>query len=537
MQKNTESRVPSLYSSRPVRARRANSYIPLATDLRKASSKADIFEARVASAVDEANSSDSDETFVYESNPPEREHRVRNHSRTPSATSVQSQGDRRGGRNYGHILDSHRVAGKRSMKFLNNPYNVLDNSVDEGGGTVRAHGRHVSRLGRTMGSNPSLHDPDSPFTQASKLRTNLANSSRHGSRPTTPVTPKSAPPGNRLPAPWGPKGDLAQYDFDGEGADDERTPLVGSLRTRNGRHPRRFYSNGSRSENIYNIRHSSWMGRFGGCLLGFVVLLLIVIGASGFLVMSNKTMYDVQVRKIENVLASEQELMLDLFVGAINPNVLGVTVTDMDVNVFAKSKHLSDAQPSQVSQLPGPTALASPWREKRPGDDRDAVHVAGTPWQDPDGHWGPGDGLEPIEGDSQTMLLGRILHFDQALYFEGSPIKRHMHYSVGEMRLMKPGNKTEAGGSQRWERVLQFPFELILRGVLRYQLPISNREQSSAIAGSILVHPEEGVDAFGNMRIEEVDRSEQWQWAEAGDADGKEDENGARDGGRAQRSS
>ncbi|KAI7480829.1 hypothetical protein KC351_g6745, partial [Hortaea werneckii] len=40
--------------------------------LRKASSKADIFEARVARDVEEANyTSDSDETFVYESNPPE----------------------------------------------------------------------------------------------------------------------------------------------------------------------------------------------------------------------------------------------------------------------------------------------------------------------------------------------------------------------------------------------------------------------------------------------------------------------------------
>ena len=50
-----------------------------------ASSKADIFEAKVASAVDEANSSDSEETFVYESNPPDANDRPRRfHSRTPS---------------------------------------------------------------------------------------------------------------------------------------------------------------------------------------------------------------------------------------------------------------------------------------------------------------------------------------------------------------------------------------------------------------------------------------------------------------------
>ena len=149
-----------------------------------ASSKADIFEARVASAVDQANSSDSDETFVYESNPPEvHQHRAhRNHSRTPSNTSMHSQADRRGLRGY---LDNHRVAGKRSMKFSNNPYNNMNSPPDGETGTLRAHTRHISRIGRTMGSNGSMYDhQDSPFTQAYKLR---SNTSRQGSRPSTPT--------------------------------------------------------------------------------------------------------------------------------------------------------------------------------------------------------------------------------------------------------------------------------------------------------------------------------------------------------------
>jgi hypothetical protein len=110
------------------------------------------------------------------------------------------------------------------------------------------------------------------------------------------------------------------------------------------------------------------------------------------------------------------------------------------------------------------------------------------------------------------MLLGRIFHFDQALAFEGSPIKRHPHFSVGELRLAHPGNKTEAGGSQRWEEVLKHPFELIIRGVLRYQLPISSRVLSAAVGASVLVHPEDGVDDEGNMRLEFPDRSEDWVW-------------------------
>jgi hypothetical protein len=38
--------------------------------------------------------------------------------------------------------------------------------------------------------------------------------------------------------------------------------------------------------------------------------------------------------------------------------------------------------------------------------------------------------------------------------------------------LSSPGNKTEAGGTERWERVLQHPFELTVRGIIKYQLPL-----------------------------------------------------------------
>ncbi|KAK3104260.1 Vacuolar inheritance and morphology protein, partial [Teratosphaeriaceae sp. CCFEE 6253] len=110
-----------------------------------------------------------------------------------------------------------------------------------------------------------------------------------------------------------------------------------------------------------------------------------------------------------------------------------------------------------------------------------------------------------LEKDAQTMLLGRITHFDQALAFEGSPLKRHPHFSLGELRLSRPGNRTEAGGSARWERTLRHPFELIVRGVLKYQLPVSMREESVSVGASVLVQPEEGVEGQGRgIRVELV---------------------------------
>ena len=67
--------------------------------------------------------------------------------------------------------------------------------------------------------------------------------------------------------------------------------------------------------------------------------------------------------------------------------------------------------------------------------------------------------------------------------------------------------------------MLQYPFELIIRGVLQYELPISNRAESSRIYGSVLVHPEEGLDSLGRMRLEDIDPSEKWQWVEHSDLD------------------
>ena len=276
-------------------------------------------------------------------------------------------------------------------------------------------------------------------------------------------------------------------------------------------------------DDYYSNRQRSRCGRLGGCMFGFAVFVAVVLSAVAFLVMSNRPMYDLKIEKVQNVLASEQEIMLDLLVGAVNPNALGISVSDMDVNIFAKSKHVgrsgdfSDNKPTDMtssislpstrrkrSQPPSPASKLHYWypHNEPPPPSPTNGHDHGT---DPD---------DSLEGDSQTMLLGRIFHFDQSLTFEGSPIKRHPHFSVGELRLAHPGNKTEAGGSHRWEEVLKHPFELIIRGVLRYQLPVSNRVLNAAVAASVLVHPEDGVDDEGNMRLEQPDRPDDWEWVD-----------------------
>ncbi|CAD6579976.1 MAG: hypothetical protein ASARMPREDX12_009424 [Alectoria sarmentosa] len=462
-----------------------------------ASSKADIFEAKVANAVDEADSSDSEETFVYESNPPEphsaRAHRF--HSRTPSATSTVSHHDHYGakGRQEGH----HSVVGKKSMKFSNN-YSSVGYSNEGGDGTVRGpsqtgrpasanttHHHHIGRYGR--GGHASLFDSDSPFPDAIKSpRSATGNVSPRSSRNPQAVHVTKSP--RKIE-------ELMSYDLEGEGADDERTPLIGTVRSgRNRRRPvpgsvRHLYSEDRDHRCCGRVTAFTSLGSVLAILIAVIVVILI---------MCSKPLVDVHVKDIRNVLASEQEIMLDLHVHAINPNLLAIQVSDLDVNIFAKSKHVGT---SSLWRAAHPQTQTPTRKTRSQSQSNEAASQQDPPLLDPSdliSHFDDGvdEGTDPIDDpatDSQTMLLGQIFEFDSPLIFDASPIRQHSFGSVGEVRLAKPGNRTEEGGSERWEHVLQYDFELVVRGVIKYSLPISSRLRKANIAGSIVVHPSDGI--------------------------------------------
>lgn len=456
-----------------------------------ASTKADIFEARVASAVGQADSSDSDETFVYESNPPDSR-RPRHHSRTPSVTSAHSTADQRGGmRNIGDVVDERRVAGKRSMKFSNNPFNSADSPTDRQDGTVRSHPRHYGRFGRG-GSHASTLDPDSPFTAASKLRNN-PHSLRH-SRPSSPRSPQNASLRGIAQPVFGKKRD-SPFDFDNDG-EDERTPLMrGTQRSLRRRHDD---SESASIDEYYGVRRRGRCGPCGGCLLGVLIFMLVALSTIGFLVVSNRPLNDVHIRRIENVLAGQEELMLDLSVAAVNTNALSISIAELDVNIFAKSKYVKPDK--SVKQ----EFLHNIPKQRKRIDDSGLDDLLPGPKK--------GDGKDGEEdSDASLWLLGQALKFDQALTFDGSPFRAKVRYSLGELRLAHPGNKTETG-SKKWAQILEHPFDLVVRGILRYKLPVSAREEAVTVGATVLVHPEDGIDSTGRMRLEPIDHSEHWQW-------------------------
>lgn len=454
---------------------------------RKASSKADVFEQKVASAVDEANSSDSDATFIYESNPPEPHRSRQNHSRTPSMTSITSLADPRLA-----IRDAHKNPNKKSSMKFTNPYNnpsIDGDAMDRGEGTIRinssragggSHHHHIGRHGQGRGTLSHLvMDSDSSMPQSSRAR---GPSSRQASQPNSPRF-HTFNVGNGHANGNGSKkhGEYsAAYDIDVEHvADDERTPLIPSGRSPRVRTPRRRNSATIRHLERRHRNNGGWCRRFAGCLVLSILLLVVVFSSVGLVYATTKPLLKVLVHDIQNVVASQEEIILDLIVNATNPNIIGVTVADMDVSIFAKSKHVGTDRWWRLHGN-GPHDNEEDWQFVDPAIIDDVVEVTKD---------GVDEGTDPI-GEPRTMLLGRITHFDSPLNFDGSFFERHVAQSIGEIRLASPGNKTEAGGPERWEEVLQYPFELIVRGIFKYTLPLSTREHTVPVTASYYYDPD-----------------------------------------------
>ncbi|KAH8596408.1 vacuolar segregation subunit 7-domain-containing protein [Bisporella sp. PMI_857] len=453
-----------------------------------ASSKADIFEAQVASAVDEANSSDSEETFVYESNPPDTQDRPRRfHSRTPSATSMVSQFDRNGLRSMAD--GGHSVAMKKSMKFAksyNTNHSETPTGDDDGKGTARSNmstGRgsshyHVGRWNRNGGNgHPSLFDNESPFPNASKSKL-AGNGQRQSSRPTSPRVSNIRLGGN------GRKSPMLSYDID-NGADDERTPLMSS--NHSVRSNRRRPGSSLRHMNYQSSRrNSSFLSRYAGCLVLTLVVIIVSAASIGFMFATTQPLDEVKVLALKNVLASEQDVIFDMKVEARNPNVISVSVDQTDLVIFAKSKYAgTDSQWWNKPSL----GNALRWALRRRDD------------------WWPPEDAPPEDDDPPTfpnLEIGHVYHMSSALSFDGSPFHHSRSTSTGQIRIINPGNHTTPAGSERWGRVLQHEFELIVRGTLKYSLPFSTKTRSISVEGRTTVKPNAADTDPDTIRIDKL---------------------------------
>lgn len=450
---------------------------------RPASSKADIFEAKVASAVDEANSSDSEETFVYESNPPDTSDRPRRfHSRTPSATSMASQVDQRNGARSA-IDAGHSVTMKKSMKFANsyssNPPEVPAGE-DDGSGTVRSstgtgrgtsHHHHIGRWGRNGGNgHASLFDNESPFPNAAKSKFAPGNSPRNSSRPTSPRVANGRMGLN------GKKSSMA-YDLD-DGADDECTPLISTARSGRSGRSRRQPPSILQLENQSSRQGRPFLTWFAGCLVLSLMIILVISASLGFMFATTQPLTDVKILALKDILASEQDVIFDMKVAAKNPNVAPVTIDTTDLVIFAKSQYAGTD--------------AEWWQRPQTGNQlRRAVRRDNDGFDPPDA--GP--------GNNPNLEIGHVYQLDSPLIFEGSPFKHTRSESTGQIRISHPGNHTIPAGSRRWGNVLQHEFDLIVRGTLKYTLPLSQKVRSISVEGRATVKPNAADEDPDTVRI------------------------------------
>ncbi|KAK6359808.1 hypothetical protein TWF696_000945 [Orbilia brochopaga] len=469
--------------------------------------KADIFEQRINDTLDDAESSDSEETFVYESNPADKT-RPR-HSRTNSVTSLSDP--RR------QALDNTQGRSRRNMKFgtshvYKGQTGLEDYTSDGIGGssTVRVAGSQSglrSYIGRGY-SNPNTDGGHTPHvrhanhksSQQSLRAPHHISSSRTSSRPTSPRTygnKHGGINGSFLPKARREASQLSVYEGDAEGDADERTPLF-NIGRRNGNTKSRSGSLNSRYRDRDHNRQRNWYARIACCAFAAFLVVGLISCALGFVFLTTKPLQDVRLINITDVIAAKQEMMFNMDVMALNPNILPVSISTMDVNVFIKSPFVKESK-----QKPGDEDDDGGWwknvlrgdlgpKQERRRKTRKRSQTLFDK-KAPHALEGVDEGTDPIKDspaeEEETMLLGRIFNFDAALVFDGSPFRQDPTHAIGEVRLMRPGNKTEVGGSERWERAMLHPFDLTVRGFLRYQLPLSGRVRTATIQGTVTVNP------------------------------------------------
>lgn len=220
-------------------------------------------------------------------------------------------------------------------------------------------------------------------------------------------------------------------------------------------------------------RNSSRDSKQSGRALSFRSLMYLFVAISfilslgfvlGFFLASTKDLSNVSIVSIENPLVSQDELVLSIVVEALNSGWFTISINELEVDIFAKSGYLED--PSMQSSL-------------------------------------------------ETVLLGTALSFESAVTFEGLFFHRKRSRHTGEIKLVSPGKNitgskvrdlasdteisqlTSIGShpssvpdnSEKWATISKHPFDLILRGVLKYNLPFTSAKRSVVVNKAGYVDP------------------------------------------------
>ena len=210
-----------------------------------------------------------------------------------------------------------------------------------------------------------------------------------------------------------------------------------------------------------------WPGVAGTAILVSTLLILTMITV-GFVFQTSRSLENVTLHNVTNIVVSQEELIMDILVEAGNPNILPVLVGDhIAIDIFARSDHFDD-KPQHQRMARGLPAWP-PWNPDTPSSPRTKPPQNVT------------------EGTS--ILLGTIHSLEAPLSFPPTSFKREQFtIQKGQMKLVGPAvNATD--GPEKWKKCILFDFELILRGTMKYHAPVGGRERAVAVEWRGTVDP------------------------------------------------
>lgn len=230
------------------------------------------------------------------------------------------------------------------------------------------------------------------------------------------------------------------------------------------------------------------------CVKSFIytlisILTIMSVGfVMGFLLATTKELTHVSILSIENTLVSQDELVFNIVVEAFNPGWFSVEILEVELDVFAKSGYLPD-----------------------PDEGNDGGGAVGS--------------TDNFENDFETnvietVLLGSVYALESPMYFRGGLLRREPIRQVAEVKLLEPGRNLSTlqkngaeftnfksrsledktfnfselppslpDNSKKWETISKNPFDIIVRGLLKYKLPLAKSLKAVVVKKTSYVDP------------------------------------------------
>lgn len=205
------------------------------------------------------------------------------------------------------------------------------------------------------------------------------------------------------------------------------------------------------------VHNSLFMGRApekrSSCVRSFlytIICILVVLTVGfilGFVMATTKDLTAVSINSIENPIVSKDELVFNIVVEAFNPGWFSVDVGDVELDLFARSGYLPD-------------------------DDRAEI--------------------KETDAKVETVKLGTIHSLESTMNFRGGFFSRESTIQKAEIKLLNPGKDvteqksrnrsgTDPDNTEKWEIISENPFDLIITGILKYDLPLVSTTKSVVV--------------------------------------------------------